>query len=106
MLRKEYATDKELCTVTFELHSEVLAQSAYLCGDFNNWDRLSHPMNANDDGSFTLTLNLETGRLYRFRYLLDDSRWQNDRDADGYEPNPFGSDDSILDLTLGNDDGE
>jgi hypothetical protein len=43
-------------------------------------------------------LHGQTGHPYRFRYLLDESRWENDWKADRYEPNPFGSDDSIVDL--------
>ena len=42
---------------------------------------------------------LPPGRAYRFRYLLDGHRWENDWDADAYVPNGFGSDDSVVDLT-------
>jgi hypothetical protein len=42
---------------------------------------------------------LGAGRTYRFRYLLDDERWENDWEADSYVPNEFGGDDSVLDLT-------
>ncbi len=34
----------------------------------------------------------------RFRYLLDGERWENDWAADGYVPNPFGSEDSLLEV--------
>jgi hypothetical protein len=60
-------------------------------------------MEYNEDGNFTLTLILEAGRSYRFRYCLDNSRWENDWEADGYEPNAFGSDDSLLDLITDRD---
>ena len=103
MLKKEYAADQLSCLVTFELPAAVQAVSAHLCGEFNNWDQNSHPMTVNEDESFTLTLQLDTGRSYRFRYLLDDSRWENDWAADRYEPNGFGCDDSIVDLTVTSD---
>jgi 1,4-alpha-glucan branching enzyme len=53
-------------------------------------------MKRRKDGSFTLTLSLQAGREYRYRYLLDGERWENDWAADGYTPNPFGSDDSLV----------
>ncbi len=99
MLSKAYSADGRSCAVTFELPADVQAQSACLCGAFNDWDQMSHPMTRNEGGSFAVTLRLETGRAYRFRYLLDETRWENDWTADRYEPNPFGSDDSIVDLT-------
>ena len=43
-------------------------------------------------------MTLETGRKYRFRYLVDGKRWENDWDADAYAPNQFGSEDSIVKL--------
>jgi hypothetical protein len=47
---------------------------------------------------FVLTITIPTGRTYRFRYLLDDERWENDWAADAYVPNEHGGDDSQLDL--------
>jgi hypothetical protein len=39
---------------------------------------------------------LETGREYRFKYLIDGKRWENDWHADRYEPNIYGTDDSVV----------
>jgi hypothetical protein len=36
------------------------------------------------------------GRSYRYRYLLDGQRCENDRRADRYGPNPLGSTDSVV----------
>ena len=44
-------------------------------------------------------LALAPGRTYRYRYLLDGDRWENDWNADAYVPNGFGGEDSVLDLT-------
>jgi hypothetical protein len=55
-------------------------------------------MTFNDDG-YTAEVIIATGRTYRFRYLIDNERWQNDWAADSYAPNEFGGDDSVLDLT-------
>src|SRR3954468_22550808 len=85
--------------VTFEVDPAVNAQRANLCGEFNDWDNDAHPMQRRDDGGFTVTLQLEPGRSYRFRYLLDGERWENDWAADDYVPNEYGGDDSLVDLT-------
>lgn len=84
-------------SVTFELPAEVGAESVVVCGDFNDWAQDATPLKRRKDGSFAATLRLAPGR-YRFRYLLDEQRWENDWVADGYEPNEHGSDDSVIDL--------
>ena len=45
---------------------------------------------------FTVTLELETGRSYRFRYIIDGWKYENDWYADRYEPNPYGGEDSVV----------
>lgn len=96
MLKKSYSNTKRSCRVTFQLPATVKAETAHLSGEFNGWNINSHPMKRNRDGSFALTLSLQAGQQYRFRYLLDGKRWENDWAADGYVPNPFGSDDSLV----------
>jgi hypothetical protein len=53
-------------------------------------------MTRRKDGSFSLTLSLPAGQQYRYRYLLNGDRWENDPAADGYVPNHYGSDDSLV----------
>lgn len=96
MLKKNYSKTGSNCRVTFKLPAEVNAKKVSLCGEFNDWDVVAHPMKELKDGSFSLTLSLESGRAYRFRYLLDGERWENDWAADAYLPNSYGGDDSIV----------
>jgi 1,4-alpha-glucan branching enzyme len=98
MLIKHYSKTGRFCRVTFKLPSSVKASEATLCGDFNNWDVACQSMQALKDGGFSTTLSLPVGRAYRFRYVLDGKRWENDWDADGYVANEFGSEDSLLQL--------
>src|SRR6476646_10788240 len=88
--------------VTFEVDPAVNAQRINLCGEFNDWSPDTHPMQRREDGGFTITLQLEPGRSYRFRYLLDGERWENDWAADDYVRNEYGGDDSLVDLTAAN----
>lgn len=96
MPKKEYTKTGRSCRVTFELPAEVNAQTACLCGEFNNWDPASHPMKRQKDGSFKLTISLKPGKEYRYRFLLDNERWENDWSAESYIPNEFGGEDSLI----------
>lgn len=99
MIRKTYLKTGRSCRVTFELSPEVDVESACVCGEFNGWDETAHPMKRRKkDGRLALTISLKPGQAYRFRYLLDGERWENDSDADAYVANPFGSDDSVVEV--------
>ena len=98
MLKKRFSKDGKKCRVIFELPAEVSAGTAALCGEFNNWEKEVNPMKKLKSGAFSVGLTLEVGKEYRFRYWLDDARWENDWEADAYKPNEFGSEDSIVAL--------
>ncbi|MFH1007920.1 MAG: isoamylase early set domain-containing protein [Candidatus Latescibacterota bacterium] len=98
MIRKTYSRAGRSCRVTFTLSAEVDAQTVYLCGEFNDWDESAHPMKRRKDGSFSETVSLKSGHSYRFRYLLDGARWENDPAADGYVSNAFGSENSVVEV--------
>jgi hypothetical protein len=85
--------------VTLELDPAVDADEAYVVGEFNDWSLDATPMKPSDDGGFSTVIELDAGRAYRFRYFLGDDRWENDWAADRYEPNEFGAEDSVIDLT-------
>lgn len=96
MLKKKYSKDGKRCRVTFDLTQDAKAETAYLCGDFNDWDKRALPMKRRKNGSYYVGMTVEVGQEYRFRYWLDDQRWENDWEADAYAPNDFGTEDSIL----------
>ena len=76
--------------MNFERPAEVNAETACVVGEFNEWNVEANPMTRGEDGSFSVTVSLKVGQAYRFRYLLDDGRWENDLAADAYVPNPYG----------------
>lgn len=96
MLIKNYSKTGRICRVTFKLPAEVKAEKAVLCGDFNDWDTDAKPMRRLKDGSFSQTVSLDADNTYHFRYYLDDERWENDWEPDGYEKNEHGTEDSIV----------
>jgi 1,4-alpha-glucan branching enzyme len=89
-------TQQNMVEVMFSLPADVRGETVYLVGDFNNWDETAIPMLRGDDGSFFVTLELEKGREYQFRYLVNNSEWHNDWKADRYVPNPYSGDNSIV----------
>lgn len=98
MLKKTPLRGGQNYRVTFTLPPGSDARTAFVVGEFNDWERGVHPLLRRRGGQLSTSLTLKTGREYRFRYLLDGGRWENDPQADGYVPNPFGSQDSILRL--------
>ncbi len=96
MIKKSFTKTGNYCRVTFRLPPEINAEKASLCGDFNSWDPDAKPMTKTKMGGFYTTLSLQCRNSYRFRYLLDGNRWENDGEADEYTPNDFGSEDSVI----------
>lgn len=97
-LKKQYVKSSSVCKVTFRLPKEAVqgAQRVNIVGEFNDWSIEASPMKALRSGEFTVTLDLKAGREYRFRYLVDGYRWENDWNADRYERNIYGTDDSVV----------
>jgi 1,4-alpha-glucan branching enzyme len=95
MLQKEYLKTETRCKVTFTLPQIIPAQTAYLVGDFNNWNPDATAMTKQTNGIFAATLELEKEREYQYRYLVNGTEWHNDGDADKYVSNPFHEDNSV-----------
>ena len=99
MLKKQFLKSKPVCKVTFRLAKEACetADSVKLVGDFNEWNvDEAVEMKALKKGGFKTVLNLETGKNYEFRYLIDGETWENDWEADQYAPNEFGTENSVV----------
>ena len=98
MAQPDASLDGGPVVVEFRLPHAVVARSVSVVGEFNDWSTTAHPMTPEGD-AFVARIWLTPGRPYRFRYLVDDERWENDWDADDYVPNEFGGNDSVIDLT-------
>jgi 1,4-alpha-glucan branching enzyme len=97
-LSKRYLKSKPVSKVTFRLPREAAidARKVTVVGDFNGWDRVATPMKKLKDGGFSTTVDLEPGREYQFRYLINGEHWENDWNADRYVPTPFGDGDNSV----------
>ncbi len=97
MIRKEPGPAPDVARVTFELPPTVWAETVSLVGDFNEWNPTSLPMvRGRDEENWQITLSLQRGREYQFRYLVNGTDWFNDWNADRYVPNPYGGDNSVV----------
>jgi 1,4-alpha-glucan branching enzyme len=91
--KKQYLKSRPICKVTFKMHREAVdgAKSVHIVGDFNNWDTHENPMKQMKNGDYMVTLDLDAGREYQYRYLLDGTIWINDWQADKYVTSYFGN---------------
>ena len=96
MVKKKFLKTK--CQVEFDL-PEGLAQDVErvcLVGEFNQWDTQATPLKRGRDKRFKVSLDLPLNQEYQYRYLINDTNWQNDWDADSYVPNPFSDTNSVV----------
>jgi hypothetical protein len=95
---KQYYDSGTKCKVTFRLLREVAinTQNVAIVGDFNDWDPSRSPMTRLENGDFIITMDLDSKGEYKFKYLMDGLRWENDWYADKFVLNDLGSKDSVV----------
>ena len=91
-LKKQYLKKNERCKVTFRLPKAAApqARTVHIVGEFNNWSTVQTPMKKLKSGEFTAIVELPPGYDYQFRYLIDQTTWENDWQADRYVKSDFG----------------
>ncbi len=68
-----------------------------MLGDFNDWSlEKSVALKKQKDGSYKTSLELEAGKEYEYRFLINGERWENDWKAPKYVPTPFGAENSVV----------
>lgn len=99
-IEKKYLKTKPLCKVKFSLTGDpyIDAISVHVVGDFNEWRPGVHSMKKSKSGDWSVQIDLPAGAPYQFRYLVDETVWDNDPDADGTVDNGMGSENSVLEL--------
>ena len=97
-LKKEYNEKNKLCKVTFGLPKGIIDSASHVCiaGEFNNWNIESLPMKKLKSGEFTISVNLNKGKEYQFKYVIDGHDWRNEIEADRHVPNEYMSENSVV----------
>ena len=100
-MEKTFSKNKPVCKVTFTFPIEASngAKKLFLVGDFNEWNETDLSMTkSTKEGVFKKSLDLETGKNYEFKYVVD-GNWQNEPEADKLVWNSYaGSENSVLEL--------
>jgi len=73
------------------------AKEVYLVGDFNNWQLDEASRMTQENGAWQKKVNLEGGK-YRYRFVID-GNWTEDANNPAKELNPYGSLDSLIEVT-------
>jgi 1,4-alpha-glucan branching enzyme len=92
--KRQFLKTKPVCKVTFKFKTE--AENLALVGDFNNWNEASNPMKKAKDGTFSVSVEMESGLEQQFRYLADGKKWLNDEAADKYVTTALGNENSVV----------
>ncbi len=95
MIKKQFLKSKPVCKATFTLPAPEAKEVAIL-GEFNNWNVAEGVQMKKAKGTFKAVVELEAGKEYQFRYLVDGETWVNDGEADAYAPTPFGVENSVV----------
>lgn len=82
--------------VSFELPGDIAQSHVAVVGDFNDWNPEAHPMRRLKKGTWKKDIYLAPDQSYRFRYLVDGTRWHNDDAADRFEPNGYNTTNSVI----------
>jgi hypothetical protein len=92
--RNEQDPVQQSVTRSFHLSGSFGAQLAEVAGDFTAWAPLA--MIRDTSGGFHLSLRLEPGRSWRYRFLLDGEHWINDPNAPSFVTGPNGTPASVI----------
>jgi 1,4-alpha-glucan branching enzyme len=79
----------------FYLPASFWADTIHLVGDFNNWETTATPLKL-DDTCWNVTLELDADRAYEYRYLVNNTDWVNDWQADRFTSSESGGDNSVV----------
>jgi len=102
MLKKQYLKSRDIYKVTFILakneQPDYPITTVNLVADFNDWSFTKNPLELLKNGDWKTTVELEPGKKYEFRYLLNNEKWYNEWDADEYILGDFGKDNCVVEL--------
>ncbi len=96
MVQKTYYKTKDYCKVKFSFKVEN-AETVEILGLNSDWEN-SVIMSRKKDGSFSADVNLPKDSTHEFKYLVNETDWLNDPEADKEVPNVYGGSNSVISL--------
>ncbi|HRI19847.1 MAG TPA: isoamylase early set domain-containing protein [Panacibacter sp.] len=94
MVQKTYFKTKDYCKVKFTFSVEN-AETVEILGLNSDWEN-SIVMSKKKDGSFTCDVSLLKNTQHEFKYLVNETEWLNEPEADSQNPNEFGGINSVI----------
>ena len=96
MVQKTYFKTKDYCKVKFSFKVEN-AETVEILGLNNDWNN-AVIMGRKKDGTFSADVNLPKDSKHEFKYLVNETLWLNEPEADSLLPNKFGGTNSVITL--------
>jgi hypothetical protein len=96
MVQKTYFKTKDYCKVKFSFKVDN-AETVEILGLNNDWNN-AVIMSRKKDGSFSADVNLPKDSKHEFKYLVNETTWLNEPEADSLKPNEFGGTNSVITL--------
>lgn len=94
MIQKTYFKTKDYCKVKFTLKPEN-AETVAIAGLNSDWKNLV-TMSRKKDGTFTAEVSLPKESQHEFKYLVNETEWVNEPEADKQKKNEFGTTNSVI----------
>ena len=97
-IKKQYLKSKDLYKVTWAIDKKTAngAEAINLSGSFNDWSHHEHPMEKLRSGAFKIVMELPKNEEYQFRYLVDQTKWINEDEADRYTDNQLSNEQNCV----------
>ena len=93
---KKAADKNDKVKVTFSMPYSEGQPLLSVVGDFNDWQPGATKLVKRNNGTCSVSISLDAGQRFRFRYYGEDGVWINDETADAYEVSEHGSDNCVL----------
>ena len=91
-------TSVEVAQVTLEVTLPE-AETVVVVGDWNNWDpQLQYLAKGKQEGTWSIEMELEKGKEYRYQFVIDGETWIADPNAYLTVEDGFGGTNSILEM--------
>lgn len=94
MVQKKYFKTKDYCKVKF-IYTLENAETVQILGLNSDWEN-AVIMSKKKDGTFACDVSLPKDTRHEFKYLVNETEWLTDPEADAQHPNGLGGDNSVV----------
>ncbi len=97
MIKKVNKQSSDRVKVTFVLPEDhPHGGDVSVVGDFNDWTPGAHRFVRRSNQTYSTNVLLPEDARYAFRYYSEEDGWINEEEADGFEPNGYGTTNCVV----------